>query len=418
MLGAANDIVRRGGQRGIGCTMVSQRSAVLNKNVLTQVQLLVTLRTIAPQDLDAINEWVDVHGTREQRATLMASLPSLPVGEAWFWSPGWPTDAGIFQRSKVLPIETFDSGKTPESGVKREEPKRAADVDLDAFRVAMAATIEKAKAEDPRALRARIAELERELKAKPVAPAKAVRIEVPVIKDAQLKRLEALLGKVQPLIQETTMIAADINTTIARAMRGSEPALAAVVRDLPRLAGPPPTVRAALGAGQPKPGRAAMHPTTASGGPMSAMERKLLTALAQYQAGLTRPQVLTLARYADAGRISTAFARFRVEGWMVDQGELMVITNAGLGALGPYDRLPVGDKLIQHWVDKLDQPAKALFMVLVANRGVELKRAEILTQAKYADAGRISTAFAMLRRMKLIRDGQRGMALKEETFSS
>lgn len=51
MLGAAEDIVRRGGQRGIGCTMVTQRSAVLNKNLLTQCQVLVTLRTIAPQDL-------------------------------------------------------------------------------------------------------------------------------------------------------------------------------------------------------------------------------------------------------------------------------------------------------------------------------------------------------------------------------
>ena len=47
------DIVRRGGQRGIGCTLVTQRSAVLNKNVLTQAQMLVVLRTIAPQDLAA-----------------------------------------------------------------------------------------------------------------------------------------------------------------------------------------------------------------------------------------------------------------------------------------------------------------------------------------------------------------------------
>jgi hypothetical protein len=65
--------------------------AVLNKNVLTQAQMLVALRTIAPQDLAAMNAWIDVHGTPEQRKTLMESLPSLPVGDAWFWSPGWPT---------------------------------------------------------------------------------------------------------------------------------------------------------------------------------------------------------------------------------------------------------------------------------------------------------------------------------------
>jgi hypothetical protein len=98
MLGAAEDIVRRGGQRGIGCTLVTQRSAVLNKNVLTQAQILVALRTIAPQDLEAMKAWIDVHGTPEQCKTLMESLPSLPIGDAWFWSPGWPTAEGIFKR--------------------------------------------------------------------------------------------------------------------------------------------------------------------------------------------------------------------------------------------------------------------------------------------------------------------------------
>src|ERR1043166_823800 len=91
MLGAAEDIVRRGGQRGIGSTLITQRSAVLNKNVLTQIQLLIVLRTISPQDLAAIDAWIDVHGTEDERKILKGSLPSLPTGDAWFWSPGWPT---------------------------------------------------------------------------------------------------------------------------------------------------------------------------------------------------------------------------------------------------------------------------------------------------------------------------------------
>lgn len=104
MLGAAEDIVRRGGQRGIGCMLVTQRSAVINKNVLTQIQMLVTLRTIAPQDLAAIDAWIDVHGTETERKTLKESLPSLPTGSGWFWSPGWPTTDGIFQYVAVLRI--------------------------------------------------------------------------------------------------------------------------------------------------------------------------------------------------------------------------------------------------------------------------------------------------------------------------
>jgi hypothetical protein len=107
-----------------------------------------------------MNAWVDVHGTQAERKTLMESLPSLPVGDAWVWSPGWSTDGGIFERIRTLPIETFDSGATPKPGERRVEPKHLAEVDLEAVRAQMAATIERAKLDDPKALRKRIAELE------------------------------------------------------------------------------------------------------------------------------------------------------------------------------------------------------------------------------------------------------------------
>lgn len=163
MLGAIEDIVRRGGQRGIGCMVVTQRSAVLNKNVLTQAQMLIVLRTIAPQDLAAMNAWIDVHGTAEERKVLMESLPSLPVGDAWFWSPGWPTAEGIFKLVHVLPIKTFDSAATPKPGERKLIPKNLAHVDLDALKTQMAATIEKAKADNPVVLKKRITELEKKL---------------------------------------------------------------------------------------------------------------------------------------------------------------------------------------------------------------------------------------------------------------
>jgi DNA helicase HerA-like ATPase len=154
MLGAGEDIVRRGGQRGIGCMMITQRTAVLNKNVLTQCEMLVALRTISPQDLKAMQAWIDVHGSIEERDTLMASLPSLPQGDAWFWSPGWPTADGIFKRVHVSPIETFDSGATPKSGEKRVEPKTSP-TSTSARCSGRWRDDRKAKADDPKELRKR-----------------------------------------------------------------------------------------------------------------------------------------------------------------------------------------------------------------------------------------------------------------------
>jgi hypothetical protein len=209
MLGAAEDIVRRGGQRGLGCMLITQRSAVLNKNVLTQSEVLIALRTIAPQDRAALDAWFDVHGTVEERAELVQSLPSLPVGDAWVWSPGWPTAAGIFQRIHVLPIATFDSGATPKPGEKRTEPKQIADVDLEKLRGQMAATLERAKADDPKELRKRIAELEKEL-ARPgtLAPLPKT-VEKLVIRDVQLEQLAKLLERGRGLAEVLEKLVAD-----------------------------------------------------------------------------------------------------------------------------------------------------------------------------------------------------------------
>jgi hypothetical protein len=197
MLGAFNDLVRRGGQRGIGVTFITQRSAVLSKDVLTQAQILIALRVIAPQDLAAIKAWVDVHGTIEEQKTLMASLPSLPVGDAWVWSPGWPDDAGIFKRIHTLPIDTFDSGATPKPGQKSTAPKRLADIDLEAVKRQMAETLERAKADDPKALRARIAELEETVaEFSAAAPAaEPERVEVPVFDETAFELLKGELAE-------------------------------------------------------------------------------------------------------------------------------------------------------------------------------------------------------------------------------
>jgi uncharacterized protein len=150
LLGAIEDLVRRGRARGIGVTLVTQRAAVLNKDVLTQAEVLVALRTIAPQDRDAIDAWIRVHGTPEQRDELMTSLPSLPVGTAWVWSPGW---LDVFQRVQIRRKETFDSSATPKVGTVWRVPKTLAPVDLERLRTRLAGTMEQMNADDPRELR-------------------------------------------------------------------------------------------------------------------------------------------------------------------------------------------------------------------------------------------------------------------------
>lgn len=118
LLWAMNRIVRLGRARGLGVTLISQRPAVLAKNVLTQTEVLITLRLTSPQDRKAVEAWVSAHGDGERRQEMLASLPSLPVGTAWLWSPGW---LDLLQKVQVRRRETFDSSATPKVSSKPDE---------------------------------------------------------------------------------------------------------------------------------------------------------------------------------------------------------------------------------------------------------------------------------------------------------
>lgn len=157
-MGAVDDLVRRGRARGIGVTLITQRSAAVNKDVLTQTEWLVCVRTKGPQDKDAVRAWVDVHDAPEQAREFWDSLSTLPTGEAWFWS------GDALSRVQIRQKRTFDSSATPKIGGKRVQPKAWTPVDLDKLRGQLEQSIEAAEANDPSKLKKRIAVLEAELK--------------------------------------------------------------------------------------------------------------------------------------------------------------------------------------------------------------------------------------------------------------
>ncbi|MFV8160621.1 ATP-binding protein [Mycobacterium sp. 134] len=202
LLVTMENLVRRGRNRGIGVTLASQRAAVVNKDVLTQVDGLVAMRVIAPQDRDAIRDWVQGQGDSVHWGQIAPSLPSLADGESWWWIPA----RKVLQRVQVRHTRTFDSSRTRRRGQSSRVPKTQADIDLSVISDRMAATIERAKAQDPRELGRRIAELEAELARRAAAPVAHVdaevreRVEAAVAEVAVLgKRLATILEQVVEL---------------------------------------------------------------------------------------------------------------------------------------------------------------------------------------------------------------------------
>lgn len=102
-------LVTMGRNRGLGISLLNQRAATLNKDVLTQIDTLVALRSIGPQDRKALTEWVSAHGidtesTKDVLDEFVSSLPSLPTGTAWVWSPEF---LEVFQKIQIRKRRTF-----------------------------------------------------------------------------------------------------------------------------------------------------------------------------------------------------------------------------------------------------------------------------------------------------------------------
>lgn len=399
LVGAFERLVKRGGFKGIGITLVTQRSASLNKDVLTQVGTLIAMRTPSPQDRKAILDWVSVHDAGRE---VVDELPSLKDGEAWVFSPQW---LGVLKRVKFRRRRTFDSGETPKVGVKRRTPTRLADVDLAEIKEAMADTIERAKADDPKTLHRRIAELERDLskRPEPVAP-EPVRVEVPVISDEVVAKIEATFDRMslaytewaeqlQQAVALTDESIEQINTLRA-VLRTAATAPPTPVTEQPRRFVPPPVVS--------RPANMVTLTGDDTDASLSKAERRILNVLAQHgRLGTTQVAILTNYSHKSGG-FRNALSKLRTRGFIDGRGDV-AITDTGADALGPVEPLPTGADLRAWWMQEhLGKAEGAILAVLADHYPAAVDTATIAELTGYAPtSGGFRNSLSRLRSLQL-----------------
>lgn len=227
-LGAVQRLTRRGRARGIGVTVITQRSAVLNKSVLTQTEVLVAMQMTAPQDIAAVEEWWKYQGDKASREEVVSALPGLGVGEAVVYSPGWLRQ---MKRVKFRKRLSFDSSATPKAGEKPRKPPSLESLDLDALQVAIGEAAEQVKANDPVILKKKIADLEKQLRERPAAEPKVV--EVPALTPDQERAIAAAVDEFKAAAEKVGH-AISLITQAKAAVRPSPPIQAPkVVQSIP-----------------------------------------------------------------------------------------------------------------------------------------------------------------------------------------
>jgi len=362
MLHHVDRIVRRGRIRGFRVMLITQRPAVLHKNVLTQANSLIAMRLTAPQDRKAIQAWIEGQADAGVGKRVLESLSGLQRGEGWVWSPEY----SVLERAAFPPIRTFDSSRTPDDDEVVAAPTKLAPVDIDEIRASFGEIEQEAKTLDE--LRAEVARLKRELAAASRRPATPAQAPPPVALATtnEQKRLEAAMRKIAAIAAPfgayafDTASAPDLGVSILSQIKS------AAKDQHERVAWTPPKQVAPLPAGV----------------------RCCLIAIAQHAEGVTRTQLSILTGYKRSTR-DTYIQRMREQGLVELRGERVVASAGGVAALGQdFEPLPTGAALRDHWLATLPEGESRVLQCAIGVYPSAVARDAISAATGYARSSR------------------------------
>jgi predicted transcriptional regulator len=240
----------------------------------------------------------------------------------------------------------------------------------------LAKVIEESKANDPKALRARIVELEKQLK-KPrdsaVDTESLAKAEREGFDKGVTAALTAIAGQRKSLVSAMTDAVAKVFADYA--IVDAAPIVAASKAVGTRLAqgGRIPDGKHYLVGNEPPEQFAPREKPAKSGGNrlitsaemlLPAGQAKVLTALIQYPEGLTREQLTVLSGYKRSTR-DLYLQQLQRAGLATKRGDRDIATDAGRAALPNAEPLPTGEALRDHWLTRLPAGEKKVLEALI-----------------------------------------------------
>lgn len=360
MLEATEELVTMGRNFGIGGTIICQRSAQISKTALTQAGILLAMNTTGLADRKVIEAWVEYQSLEMKKL----ELSSLRRGEAYVW---WPEEFGI-KRIKVAKKKTYDASSTPKFGEKTKT-RKLKEIDLDALSSAMAETVEKVKAEDPRALRRRIAELERELAMERNKDPEQVVVQVPAVNESDLSTLIGIVGDIAGRAEKARQT---LNRIEAKKGNGKISMSATVVRtDVPNKN---------LDVYPRKIVRRAVHRNNVDTKLVAGALRMLKSLAAMHPGGLTKKQVAAAAGMkSTSGTYGTYWSKLVTGGFIEQRGQLWYATDAGIDYLG--DDIPAQpegpEEKVDFWCSKFPGRVQEILRLLFENSSETFSKEEI-----------------------------------------
>jgi uncharacterized protein len=383
---------------GIGGSLISQRPQEINKKVLNQTGMLFAFQMTGPQEREAIQKWTKEVGIQED---IQGMLPSLKVGSPHVWSPA---PHPISKVVTILPKITADVSATPKLGSRVKE-RPLSPIDVEKLNADMAATIERAKSDDPKELRKQIAELKKQLAARPEA-AKAEVKEIPVFRPEDVQVLTGCFDMIRKEFTQSLLKHAQVTGVYFERI---QKLLAEANAKVP---GRPPMVKPAQNYSKPITPRKPKVESTGSGGDITdGTQQRTLDTIAMLNARgipVTREAVARwMGIHPNGGRFLSGLAALRangyLDGWnLTDSGEKAArLINTGIEAAVAA---------------LIDGTCKRSFEELVAAHPQALSREQLAERMGiHPNGGRFLSGLSWLRQMGLITE-RSPIAVQEGAF--
>lgn len=441
-LGAVDRIVRRGRSRGLGTTVITQRPAVLSKDILTQTEILISMQVTAPQDRKALQDWIDANATKDEAKAFLESLAGMQRGEAWVWSPA---KLKCFYRVKVRQTTTFDSSYTPTvgNGAKKASPKLK-DLDLTAIKRDLDSVVQEAAENDPKQLKERIAGMQRVIGAlnKDVEVLKGLVAQHKTTWEANVAyigQLEAAARNPQVTEEQRHQALRTRDSQWRCRLDEARTSITNAVGSALRLMDlPDPELDPEL---EPESDVVDMQrderitkklvsmegkarATKGGEGDITGPERRILTVLAQHHqhhpgVGMVKERVAIRSGYGYNGSFRNNLSSLRTKQYIIDHGGGISIKNEGLKALGAFEPMPSGRALFDWWRQRLSGPEQRILSALREARLVDVDAVvptDLATRSGYGYNGSFRNNLSSLRTRGLI-EGYKTIALAEDLRS-
>lgn len=389
-------LVRIGGNALLGYTLINQRAEQVNKACLELCDCLFLHRQKGKNSLKSLEKWLE-YSQGSDTKEIIKGLPTLPSGQCWLWPAGadHATHIHMPQKETFHPDRRALIANPAAANVKR--------VDAAKFVTELKGSLEKyldeAKANDPAALKKRIAELEKATAAKPIKNDAVAAIDKTQLKkdldksfyDGVAKGCEiasaAIKGKLTGVLKA--------GDAMIESLRAVANAVVPLPTKLPVRSPSPVTVTLHPQDAKPEIKRAliGMAKTVVrqqladSSGALPKGEATILRALIQFPDGLRREQITVLTTFARSTR-DRYLQYLQAKGLVNGSSDIISVTDEGRAMLPDAEPLPTGQQLQEYWFNRLPTGEAKILRVLVDRYPDSIGREELTEATGFARSTR------------------------------